>query len=195
MAYYPKSKILTNQVAAKHLGPKTKLGTIYWIYESDLSLYEGPYYKLYNGEMYTGKFPGDGPNSKLLMVEGETTTSAEEKLMQEKPPLPLNITTNVLPLFPTEQDYKSGMFIRYFSKKRNEYLFEELTKDQYDKLNNPKLIKYTIYKPFYIKWMLTGGDKQKVADYNYYSIRNAEEKEEVLGLNEFLKMDYLKYYK
>ena len=42
--------------------------------------------------------------------------------------------------------------------------------------------------------MLTG-EKQKVADYNFYSIRNAEEKEGVLGLNEFLKMDYTKYYK
>ena len=48
--------------------------------------------------------------------------------------------------------------------------------------------------PFFIKWMLTG-DKQTVGNYNFYSIKSAEEKEGVLGLNEFLKMDYLKYYK
>ena len=53
---------------------------------------------------------------------------------------------------------------------------------------------FTLYQPFSIKWMLTG-EKQKVADFNFYSIRNAEEKEGVLGLNEFLKMNYLQYYK
>jgi hypothetical protein len=42
--------------------------------------------------------------------------------------------------------------------------------------------------------MLTG-DKQTVTDFNFYSIKNAEENESVLGLNEFLKMNYLQYYK
>jgi hypothetical protein len=42
--------------------------------------------------------------------------------------------------------------------------------------------------------MLTG-DKQTVTDFNYYSITSTEVKENVYGLNEFLKMDYLKYYK
>ena len=174
MAYYPKNKIKTNQTSTGE-----------YIYKSTGETYIGIYYKLYDGKAYTGKFPGDGDNKELIEVK--------DPLDIPEPPKSLT-TTNVPPLFPTEQDYKDGMFIRYFSKKRNEYLFEELTKDQYDTLNNPKLIRYTIYKPFYIKWMLTG-DKQKVADYNFYSIRNAEEKEEVLGLNEFLQMNYLKYYK
>ena len=46
-----------------------------------------------------------------------------------------------------------------------------------------------MYKPFFIKWMLTG-DIQTVTDFNYYSIRKAEENEKVHGLNEFLKMNY-----
>ena len=51
-----------------------------------------------------------------------------------------------------------------------------------------------MYKPFYIKWMLTG-NPQTVSDFNYWSIRQAEEGEKVYGLNEFLKMNYTQYYK
>jgi len=174
MAYYPKNKIKTNL---------TTSGKEYLL-SSNLNQYSGFYYKLYNGEAYTGKFPGDGNNEKLVPItQGITQPLAQSATTSELPPL-----------YPTEQDYKNGMFNRYFSKKRNEYLFEELTKSQYDALNNPKNLMFTLYQPFSIKWMLTG-EKQKVADFNFYSIRNAEEKEGVLGLNEFLKMNYLQYYK
>lgn len=174
MAYYPKNKIKTNL---------TTSGKEYLL-SSNLNQYSGFYYKLYNGEAYTGKFPGDGNNEKLVPITQGIT----------QPPVQSSTTSEVPPLYPTEQDYSNGMFIRYFSKKRNEYLFKELTKDEYDKLNNPKNTMFTLYKPFSIKWMLTG-DKQTVVDYNFYSIRVAEEKEGVLGLNEFLKMNYLQYYK
>ncbi len=174
--YYPKNKIKTNQTA-------TELDRYYVVNTG--KEYYGFYYKLYTGELYTGRFPGDGDNLLLGIInEGPDTPVV----------VPSTSTSSIPPLYPTEQDYKNGMFNRYFSKKRNEYLFEELTKDQYDQLNNPSSLIFTLYKPFFIKWMLTG-EKQKVADYNFYSIKNAEEKENVLGLNEYLNMDYLKYYK
>ena len=175
MTYYPKNKIKTNQVA-------TEVNGLYIL--SSGERYYGFYYKLYNGKMYTGKFPGDGLNQLLEVIdEGLVFDTISPSIASPTPPL-----------FPTPEDYKNGMFIRYFSKKRNEYLFEELTKDQFDKLNNSKNPLYTLYKPFFIKWMLVG-EKQTVADYNFYSIRNAEEKDGALGLNEFLKMNYLQYYK
>jgi len=176
MTYYPKNKIKTNQTA-------TELNNLY-ILSSGVRYY-GFYYKLYNGKMYTGKFPGDGLNQLLEVIDEGLIFS---------PIIPSLATSSVPPLYPTEQDYKNEMFNRYFSRKRNEYLFEELTQDQYNNLNNSKNPMFTLYQPFFIKWMLIG-EKQKVADFNFYSIRNAEEKEGVLGLNEFLKMDYLKYYK
>lgn len=172
--YYPKNKIKTNL--------NTLGGEYYFV--SNGEQYVGFYYKLASGKAYTGKFPGDGVNLPIQTKPEATFTT----------PTAPAIPTTIPPLFPTPEDYKNGMFTRYFSKKRNEYLFEELTKDQFDKLNNSKNPLYTLYKPFFIKWMLVG-EKQTVADYNFYSIRNAEEKDGALGLNEFLKMNYLQYYK
>ena len=193
MPYIPKNKIITNQSAVSTIES-------YFIYVNTLALYEGPYYKLANGDMFTGKYPGDGKNEKIKMnsnlggidggIDGE---HAEEITL----PYPTSSTTSpqlTPPLYPTPDDYKSGSFIRYFSKKRNEYLFKELTKDQYDILNNPANIDFVMYKPFYIKWMLTG-NSQTVTDFNYYSIRKTEENEKVHGLNEYLKMNYTQYYK
>jgi len=174
MTYIPKNKIKTNL---------STNGNEYIIESTGVS-YFGYFYKLYNGDVYTGKFPGDGQNLKL--VPSRPTYSL--------PSSPSLTVTSIPPLYPTPDDYKNGMFTRYFSKKRNEYLFKELTKDQYDQLNKPSSNDYTLYQPFFIKWMLTG-DEKTVANYNFYSIRNAEEKEKVLGLNEFLKMNYLQYYK
>ena len=174
MAYYPKNKIKTNQVTAP--------GDQFYLKSTGLG-YTGFYYKLSNGQAYTGKFPGDGVN-ELLVNNLPTQMSSPVT----KTPSP------TLPLYPTDQDYKNGMFVRYFFKKRNEYLFKELTKSEYDTLNKTSNVEYTLYKPFSIKWMLTG-DEQTVKKYNYYSVKVVEEKENVNGLSEYLKNNYLKYYK
>jgi len=181
MAYIPKNKIKQNQYSDGEYA--------YFVPSKPQSLgpeYYGNYYILFNGKAFTGKYPGDGDNLPLKKKP------IEAPVIEYIPP---SLTTSSTPpLYPTEKDYEYGTFIRYFSKKRNEYLFEELTQDQYNTLNTNKNPRYFVYKPFYIKWMLTG-DKQTVTDFNYYSITSTEVKENVYGLNEFLKMDYLKYYK
>jgi hypothetical protein len=187
MSYIPKNKISTNLSAVSTVES-------YFIYANTLALYEGPYYKLANGDMFTGKYPGDGKNEKIKMNSGLGGIDESTEITL---PYPTSSTTSpqlTPPLHPTPEDYKFGSFIRYFSKKRNEYLFKELTKDQYDILNNPANIDFVMYKPFYIKWMLTG-NSQTVSDFNYWSIRQVEENEKAYGLNEFLKMNYTQYYK
>jgi hypothetical protein len=176
MAYIPKNKIQTN------------LNTLdgEYMISSTRKIYSGPYYILSTGKAYTGKYPGDGDN--LLLTKINTT------IPSLIPPPTSLITSPLPPLYPTPKDYEYGTFVRYFSKKRNEYLFEELTKDQYNTLNTDKNPRYFVYKPFYIKWMLKG-NTQTVTDFNYYSITNTEVADNVYGLNEFLKMDYLQYYK
>lgn len=116
MAYYPKNKIQQNL--------QTNGGEYKTIvnYNNNGPYYVGSYYKLATGKYYTGKFPGDGKNEELI------PTSANA--------LPTNVSpqtvSSVPPMFPTPEDYKRGVFTRYFKKKRNELLYEELTKDQYN---------------------------------------------------------------
>ena len=181
MAYIPKNKIKSNQYSNGEYAYLDPLKPDNQGFE-----YYGNYYILFNGRAFTGKYPGDGDNLPLKkrIIEGPTVDYIPPSLT----------TSSTPPLFPTPKDYEYGTFIRYFSKKRNEYLFEELTKDQYNILNTDKNSRYFVYKPFYIKWMLTG-EKQTVTDFNYYSITSTEVKENVYGLNEFLKMDYIKYYR
>ena len=188
MPYYPKNKIKTNLQTS---------GNEYEIAESNSDLlspdldgnyttpnssYVGFYYKLATGGAYTGKFPGDGKNQLLIKsILSEPTTPPQSQT-----------PSTTLPLYPTDKDYENGMFTRYFSKKRNEYLFKELTKSEYDALNKTSNIEFTLYKPFSIKWMLIGF-QQDILQYNFYSVKSTERKEDVLGLSEYLKDDYLKY--
>ena len=181
MAYVPKNKIKSNLYSN---------GEYSFIDPSQAAqigdTYSGEYYILSTGEAFTGKYPGSGKNIPIRKraPEGPQPDST-----------PQSLTTNSIPpLFPTPKDYEQGIFIRYFSKKRNEYLFDELTKDQYNTLNNTTNRNFELYKPFNIKWMITGST-QTVNDYNRYTIKNAEEKEQVYGLDEYLKMNYIQYYK
>jgi len=191
MAYYPKNKILTNQsISSKSLTDEN--GNSYYYILPDGEKYEGFCYILANGKTYTGKYPGDGKN--LVLTKYITSQDEQDPYEPINTPFTSKSPTTVLPLHPTPNDYKFGSFIRYFSKKRNEYIFEEFTKNQYDILNSPSNPNFDLYKPFYIKWMLTG-NIQTVTDFNYYSIRKAEENEKVHGLNEYLNMNYTQYYK
>jgi hypothetical protein len=191
MAYYPKNKILTNQVISSKSSTDGNGNSYYYILPNG-EKYEGYCYILANGKTYTGKFPGDGDNK--ILTKYVVSQDEQDPYVPTNIPFPSKAFTTVLPFHPTPDDYKFGSFIRYFSKKRNEYLFEELLKDKYDILNSPSNYNFALYKPFYIKWMLTG-DIQTVTDFNYYSIKKTEENEKVYGLDEYLQMNYTQYYK
>lgn len=174
MTYYPKNKIQQNL--------QTNGGEYKTIpnYNNNINLfYSGYYYKLYNGKAYTGKYPGDGNNEEIIPFTFD--------------PLPLpNITslttTNIPPLYPTPKDYEVGVFTRYFTKKRNEFLFDELTKDQHSDVDN------TLYIKFQVQWQLVG-DSNTTYTTNRNMVLLAEQRNKVPGLSIYLKEDYLKYYK
>jgi len=173
--YVPKSKIKQYQ---------TTIGREYFINTPNLVLtpeyegYIGSYYKLYDGTSYTGNYPGDGENKLLTPF---TTLNV--------PNIPPSLTTtNIPPLYPTPKDYEVGVFTRYFIKKRNEYIFDELTKDQQSNVNT------TLYIPFQIQWQLVG-NKDATYTTNRNMVLLAEQKNKVPGLSMYLKEDYLKYYK
>jgi hypothetical protein len=181
MTYYPKNKILTNQVATQDMIGED--GQIYnYVLISNNQYYQGYYYALYNGKAYTGKYPGDGDNKEIIKVIDDIDT------YDKAPPIPSLTTSNIPPLYPTPKDYEVGVFTRYFSKKRNEYLFDELTKDQHSSVDN------TLYIKFQIQWQLVG-DSNTTYTTNRNMVLLAEQRNNVAGLQIYLKEDYLKYYK
>jgi hypothetical protein len=173
MVYYPKNKIQQNLQTNGNEYKTIKNSN------NNGPFYSGFYYKLYNGKTYTGRYPGDGNNEEIISVVVSPSVSNVTSLT----------TTDVPPLFPTPKDYELGVFTRYFKKKRNEYLFNELTDDQYN--NN---VDNTLYLKFSIQWQLTG-DKDATFNVNRNMVLIAEQKNNAYGLQTYLKEDYLKYYK
>jgi len=99
------------------------------------------------------------------------------------------------PVLPTNQDYKNGEFRRLFCKKTNEIQYTEINAVVYNQLiaKDPKIL-WQLYEPFNITWQLTGnaGD---VARINYRTVESTSKKRKLPKLGEYLKSDYIKYYK
>lgn len=96
---------------------------------------------------------------------------------------------------PTEKDYTVGEFRRYFCKKNNEVIYLEIDKNTHDALQSKTPTSaWTLYTPFNIPWQITG-DRENT----YKTNKNITELE-ILRKNlksfaEYLKNDYLKYYR
>jgi hypothetical protein len=198
--YIPKSRIKTNLYT-----PGRE-----FILVNDNTDYVGFYHKTYNNNFFTGKNPDDKPNYPLIPTppssftsyEGDNTIyieySDEVLSYVQINSIDVNSTTKSPKLYlptPTEQDYKLGEFRRYFCKKRNEYIYLEISKEDYDKLvKRNSTIDYKLWFPFNIPWLLVG-DKNKVSQVNKDIVLLQINKDKLYGFNKYLKEDYLKYYK
>lgn len=109
-------------------------------------------------------------------------------------PSTIQLIPTYSPQLPTQQNYQIGEFRRYFCKKRNEIIYTEINKDQYDKLvaKNPQIL-WQLYQPFFIDWQLTG-DKQQVAKVNRNMVLLASKNLKLPSFSLYLKEDYTKYY-
>ena len=209
MAYYPLSQITTN------------------LYTNGFELYDkstgesyiGYYYKLSNGQYFSGKTPQDLPNIELTL---ETPTLYPSKNTFNTPP-GYSISTNegfvnfsypndfnyreypkynpsvkFLPYYnptqPTQQDYQNGVFQRYFCKKTNEVQYIEINKNTFDQLvlKDPN-IQWSLYFPFYLDWQLTG-TKEQVATVNKKNTELTASRLKLPRLSDYLKFDWIKYY-
>jgi hypothetical protein len=177
MTYIPKNKIETDLY--------TPGGE--YAYESTGAEYVGYYYKLYDGKIYTGNNPNIKPNDVLIPYSNDGETQAT--IVPRPSIIPYS------PLLPTAKDYMNGMFTRYFIVKRNQPIFTEVSKALYDQYSqrDPK-VSWDLYKPFSLKWMLTGNIKV-VAEVNKNMIESTEAKEKAFGLKVYLKENYTQYYK
>jgi hypothetical protein len=176
MAYIPKNKVQTNLYTE---------GNEY-IYASSKLKYTGYYHKLYNGKIFSEGTPNH-PNIKELIpyispnIENRKNNSIDNLIPTS-------------PLFPTPQDYKNGEYTRYFIVKRNEPIFIETTKTEYNKYKSKDPSSYwRLYKHVSLFWQLTGEINQ-VARTNKNITELIEQREQVFGLGIYLKENWTQYY-
>jgi hypothetical protein len=183
MPYIPKNKIQSG-LFANLSGPpyfKTKQGT----------RYVGEYYKLYNGKFFSGKGPNDPNTSEIFKIEDVNDPNPAGYIVAPTEPIPSLLSVSV----PTPQDYKNGFFTRYFSVKRNQFLYFEINKDTYTKFQQKNTsMPWQLYRVFSLVWELTG-DVNKVAQTNRNVVLLTEKKEKAFGLGKHLKENWAQYYR
>ena len=144
MPYYPLNRITPNQYTSGNQFTLISTGQDY----------KGYYFSTYDGKYFTGSIcsPTSLELSKSTDAIKPTTSLATAPYdnMRNNPTLPQpDHFTSV----PTEQDYKNGYYLRYFTKRVNGDLstITEVNKNTYDSVaSNP------LYNRVQIQWMLTG---------------------------------------
>ena len=195
--YYPKSQIQTGLFTN---------GDDYVIASTGQS-YTGPYWRTSQGETFTGQGPSSPTPQRLAPTRpdiqkqitqevGNADTFYTEqgaiyqKLEQIGPKLP--IATIVLP---TDADYTVGEYRRFFYKKNNELLYGEIDQNTYTQLSQRnRNIMWQLYYSFEIPWTLVG-EREQVFRTNRNIVQLISEKNNLQRFGDFLKNDYLKYYK
>jgi hypothetical protein len=192
MIYYPKSHITPNLYSNGELA-----------YKKNQTPYNGYYFSAIDGKNFTGRFPGDGNNLELVPTLERSYDNVEE-LEGHTPEdvrfYPQNATYSELnnikygvgiknppiPFYPqpTTQDYELGEFTRYFTKKTNNEIYYE-TSDLY---------KNSLYISFSLPWLIRGS-KDDVYYTNKNIVELKQQQNNVSGLGDFLKHNYLKFYK
>jgi hypothetical protein len=210
MAYYPKSQITTNLY--------TNGGELF--VTSTGKPYSGYYYRLSNGQLFSGKTPQDLPNFSLTTTTRQLTpnpstqndvpvysvTNKDGSVTGFQYPhdfyyrdYPKYDPSNTIlpyysPVLPTQQDYQIGEFRRYFCKKTNEVKYLEINKVLFDLLvKKSPTIAFPLYIPFYLDWQLIG-NKETVARVNKNSVELTSFRQKLPRLADYLKFDFTKYY-
>jgi len=194
MAYYPKSQIQTNLYTD---GNDYRLST-------NKEQYVGYYYLLSNGKKYTGKSQNDKPN--ILLEDLSVPISNNIKSSNLPPSLETNhqlsystpnISQNIyLPQYnqplPTPDDYKRGIFTRYFCKKTNENKYLEVDQITYNKLTSrDSSILWSLYTPFSIQWKISP-DESANSLYNQSSTFKTLNSGDYRGFSSYIK-NYSQY--
>ena len=210
MPYYPLSQITSN------------LYTNGLEYTTDLNnpsnSYLGYYWKTSDGKYFTGKTPQDTPCVELFVIPnlegGENGDSTPNQVIinnvtvfEGNPEvntylklknIPPTTTTSLPPYYspqPTQSDYQTGEFRRYFAKKTNELQYIEISEATYALLSSkdPQIL-WQLYFPFFIPWDIAG-TKEQVARTNKNIVELTMKNLKLPRFNDYLKNDYTKYYK
>lgn len=208
MRYYPKSQITSNLYTD---------GSEFIILNSNQP-YTGPYFKVSNGEIYTGKNPNDIPSLQLIPITPLPPDNIDgdfppndiiplNKLYENYPDTPdFNLTYSLnsivnnrslpspLQTPPTQQDKDLGVFSRYFCKKNNENIYIEIDKEQFIKFQNKdQTVAWDLYTPKQLLWQIKG-DKTQTYNANKNNVSLIEQRDKWYGFTQYFKDRFLKYY-
>jgi hypothetical protein len=199
--YYPLSQIKTNLYTN---------GKEYAYILSNKE-YIGYYWKSSDGKIFSGRTPQDAPVEELTLITTYDSNASSNNIFLNINQEEINNTAYLniknisvndsvyippySPTLPTSQDYQIGEFVRYFCKKSNEVIYIEISQDTYNLLldKDPRIL-WQLYIPFNIPWQITG-DKQTVAKTNKNIVELTMFKNKYYRFNDYLKNDYLKYFK
>jgi hypothetical protein len=190
--YYPKNKIEPNLYSNGNFA-----------FASTNKIYHGYYFRTSDGGFFTGREPNDGPNEPLQPI-------AKSGALDESPTYPgiidyrfnpknrnYSILTNqprdytpITPIpytpTPTNVDYQTGEFTRYFVKKRNENVYYEV--------EDERLADVPMYFTFNLQWVISGEESQ-VKITNQKMVELYMSQSPIPAFNIFLKNNYLKFWK
>ncbi len=201
--YYPKSQIKPNLYTN---GDEYALAT-------NNQPYIGLYYSLSNGQLFSGKSPGQGQNIALIPLKNLVNSQGiDEDITDTLFSIPSSRDSNVytaltknkyssksIPIsvkrFPTNEDYKIGEFQRYFCKKNTSNLYLEIDVKVYENLvDNSSNIAFELYTPISLPWRLTGDNFGEVYNTNKNIVFQKERKEKLYGFNQYFKGNFSKFY-
>lgn len=192
--YYPKSQVKTNLYTN---------GGEFFRTDNQLE-YKGYYWQNSKDQFFSGKTPNQAPTVLIVRKsqEDSETTSVPKKYSTWIGTLPSGesrtkpgLSPNKNEPIPTEDDYSVGDFTRYFTKKTNQNIYYEISKEDYAKLENKdSSIKWQLYQGIQLKWLLIGG-KDGVYKANKNTVMIAEQQQRLPGFSKIFRKDYLQYYK
>jgi len=193
-----------------------------YVIVGEVNPYVGYYHRYYNGRIFTGKSPqdefikqlttyGQSDNTPLPgttypiseiqdpdpIIEQEyynSQTVTNYQILKQKTSTAQRIPNTFIPK-PTDTDYSLGEITRYFLKKTNEYKFIEVDWEVYNSfISSDSEYPWQFYLAIKLPWQISGKEEE-VGKVNRNMVLLTEQRNKIRGLQEFLRFDYLKFYK
>jgi len=173
--------------------------------------YTGYYFKTSDGRYFTGKTPQDVPNDEIVPTRQDILATSNPSgastsnyitvprvYSNSNPRLPVgNYPPKISIPFPTQDDYNTGEFQRYFSKQINDTKFTEINKSDFNALvSKDSSYLWELFITISIPWDITG-NKDQAEQTNKNITLLTESKNKIFGFSKFIELTggYLKFYK
>jgi len=177
--------------------------------------YSGPYYETFDGRFFTGPNPQTGPSEEIFKLANYQNApglnsvnlpDSIKKRLAGTSKLESNRTQGSPSSYypqPTEEDYRKGYVVRFFTKKENERGYiTEISEEEYNGIVNGTVdYNISLYQVTKILWKLTGPLRNtRQSQYNIIPgiidtnqrLTEAANKN-FLGIVDFIGGDYTKF--